>query len=142
MIHSAPANLTTSSATKSFTLTPQGSSSDSLNPPSLEIVIPKQPADVLLDGRVDEPSYMRRNLDRMVSSMGDDEDDDDGSLVPVESIVEADDSSYFMASAPNSVNTFATTRSLGDDFVMMSLGDEIVMVNSALGRCGEERQHG
>jgi hypothetical protein len=61
-------------------------------------------------------------LEQIFSSMGD--DDDDGSLVATkESIDEEDDSSYVVASAPNSVNTFATTKSLGDDFILVNTQD-------------------
>lgn len=64
-------------------------------------------------------SDMRRPLDRVVSSLADDDEGDNESLVPAESASEADDSSYVIASAPNSVNTYTTSRSV-DDLVVIS----------------------
>jgi hypothetical protein len=64
---------------------------------------------------------MRRKLERVVSSIAGDDDDygDDESLIPAESASEADDSSYVIASAPNSVNTFSTSKSI-DDLVVIN----------------------
>ena len=74
---------------------------------------------------------MKRKLDRVFSSIGDDGDDnnDGESLIPAESISgderEAeDDSSYVIASAPNSLNTFTTTRSIDDSVVLVDNTDE------------------
>jgi hypothetical protein len=63
---------------------------------------------------------MRRKLDRVVSTMGDN-DEDDESLIPAESLsAELDDSSYVIASAPTSVNTITTTRSIDDGVVLIN----------------------
>lgn len=101
------------------------SSGDLWNPPSGHKDA-KQPTDVVVIGKtLSDGSLLssspRPNIrDSMVSAMGED-DDDDGSLVPVESVIDGpDDSSYIIASAPNSLNTFATTRSVGDDIVMVN----------------------
>lgn len=68
---------------------------------------------------------MRQRLDRVVSSIAGDEDNDGDSesLVFAESASEVDDSSYVIASAPNSVNTFATSRSIDDMVVINSSAD-------------------
>ena len=84
------------------------------------LLIPKQASDVVIEMITERPSSGA--LDQTVGSPPDD-DDDDGSLVPAESVGEADDSSYVMASAPNSLNTFATIKSFGDDIVMVNTLD-------------------
>jgi hypothetical protein len=68
---------------------------------------------------------MRQRLDRVVSSIAGDEDSngDSESLVLADSASEADDSSYVIASAPNSVNTFTTSRSIDDMVVINSSAD-------------------
>jgi hypothetical protein len=67
---------------------------------------------------------MKKTLDRVVSSIGNDDtdDDEDGeSLIPAESSsADGDDSSYVIASAPASVNTITTTRSIDDDVVLIT----------------------
>ena len=71
---------------------------------------------------------MRKKLDRVINnySIGDNNGDDDGeSLIPaddysVSAEVVGDDSSYVIASAPNSLNTITTTRSVEDDVVLIS----------------------
>ncbi|KAG7349321.1 hypothetical protein IV203_011918 [Nitzschia inconspicua] len=50
-------------------------------------------------------------------------DKDEESLVPEDSASEADDSSYVIASAPNSVNTYTTSRSV-DDLVVINASME------------------
>jgi len=82
-----------------------------------------KPADVV--ETIAESAEMTRKLDRVVSSIVASDnvsvDDDEESLVPAESLsVQEDDSSYVIPSAPNSVNTFATTRSIGDDVVLVN----------------------
>lgn len=86
---------------------------------------------------------MRSKLDRMVSSLAEDDNentdsyDDDESLVPTSTGDEKeeedndhdngddlDDSSYVIASAPTSANTFDSTRSI----------DDVVLVNKDKGR--------
>jgi hypothetical protein len=75
-------------------------------------------------GIITSAAARERSLHREISSLGGDDiddDDDDGSLLTAASDAEAaDDSSYVIASAPNSVTTFATTRSLGDDIIMVN----------------------
>lgn len=68
---------------------------------------------------------MKQRLDRVVSSIAGDEDinGDSESLVLADSASEADDSSYVIASAPNSVNTFTTSRSIDDMVVINSSAD-------------------
>jgi hypothetical protein len=68
---------------------------------------------------------MKKTLDRVVSSIGNDDTDDDDedgeSLIPAEtSSGDGDDSSYVIASAPASVNTITTTRSIDDDVVLIT----------------------
>lgn len=57
---------------------------------------------------------------------------DDESLVPVESDVEGqsdDDSSYVIQSAPNTGNSFATTRSIDDGLVMVDTQEKLREIN-------------
>jgi hypothetical protein len=66
-------------------------------------------------------------LDLVVSSIAVDNDDgDDESLIPAHSTSEEDDLSYVIASAPNSVNTFPTSRSI----------DDLVVINTPLNSRG------
>jgi hypothetical protein len=80
---------------------------------------PTKPAEVI--ETIANSANIKRRLDRIVSSI--DDDDDGESLVPAS---EADDSSYVLPSAPNSVNTFTTTRSV----------DDVVFVNAPLNSQG------
>lgn len=81
-----------------------------------------KPADMI--ETIANSTEMRSKLDRMVSSIDNDEDGE--SLVPAS---EADDSSYVLPSAPNSVNTFTTTRSVED----------LVLVNAPLDSRGKSK---
>ena len=54
--------------------------------------------------------------------------DDEESLVPVGSDIEWDqdgDSSYVIQSAPNTGDTFATTRSIDDDLVLVDTHEKL-----------------
>lgn len=58
--------------------------------------------------------------------------DDDESLVPVGSDIEGDqddDSSYVIQSPPNTCETFATSRSIGDDLVLVDTHERMVRKN-------------